>query len=229
MKIQSTKDFINDRLTVLVYGNPGVGKTSLAATTKESVLVISAESGLLSLRGKNVDYIEINGFADLAGVKEFLNKPDTQKKYQWIFIDSLTELSQKLVELLKRKYPDRKDAMVMWGEYNDHITALIKTYRDLKPYNVVMTALAVVDKDEVGRRFIGVDMYGKVSAKIPQFFDEVFYLKVTEKEDGFVERNLLTCEQNGIIAKDRSGKLQCLEPADLSVIKEKIFGRVETK
>jgi phage nucleotide-binding protein len=212
---------------MLVYGNPGVGKTSLAATIKEKVLVVSAESGLLSLRGKSIDYVEIDGFSALREVREYLEKEETKKKYQWLFIDSITELGQKLVDLLKKKYPDRKDAMVMWGEYNDHITSLIKLYRDFKPYNIVMTALPSVDKDEVGRRFTGVDLYGKVSAKIPQFFDEVFYLKVTEKEDGFIERNLLTCEQNGIIAKDRSGKLQCLEPADLSVIYGKIFGDIK--
>ncbi len=59
MKIQSTQDFCADKLKLLIYGESGTGKTTLAGTIDAKVLIVSAESGLLSLSGKQLDVVDI--------------------------------------------------------------------------------------------------------------------------------------------------------------------------
>jgi len=86
-------------------------------------------------------------------------------------------------------------------------------------YNVVFTALPSVEKDENNQRFIGVDMVGKISATVPALFDICLYLAKTE--DG---RMLISDGSEKLVAKDRSGKLNKQEPADLQIIINKVRG-----
>ena len=81
-----------------------------------------------------------------------------------------------------------------------------------------MTALAEVDKDIDNKRFLNISLIGNFASKISAYFDEVFYLGM-DKDN---ERILITQPSDGVIAKDRSGKLNKSEKADLNLIKEKI-------
>ena len=236
MLITSTKTHALDRLKILVYGAPGVGKTTLAGTLKEKVLIISAEAGTLSLNQKEIDVIDITTNnegkpiakelrpARLREVFEYVMKPETQEKYQWLFIDSLTEVSQNVLDSVFAAQPEGvADGFKIWGEYNKQCTALVKAFRDLPCYNVVFTALETEDKDENNRRFLRVDMQGKVGKKLPAYFDEVFWLHVDDKSG---ERKMFTSTRDQVVAKDRSGRLDTEEPASLSLVVRKIRGKV---
>ena len=67
-------------LKLLIYGNYGVGKTTLAATSSlvpsmGDVLMINAEAGDLSLEGmEDIDTITINTFKALGQINEFLKQ-----------------------------------------------------------------------------------------------------------------------------------------------------------
>lgn len=225
MKITSTKDVAAQRLTCLVYGNPGIGKTSLAKTCPGRTLIISAESGLLSLAGSEIDVVEITKWSETHEVFNFLMTEEAKQTYQWIFIDSLTELGQRLIENLKTRYPDRKDALKMWGEYAEVMTGFVKAVRDIRPYSVVFTALPSVEKDDVGRTRYAVDLNGKISTRLPAFFDEVFALRMFDDEERGPVRLLQTVESDGWIAKDRSGKLATYEEPDLGIISSKTLNQ----
>lgn len=226
MKILSTKDIAATRFTCVVYGQPGVGKTSLAKSTEEKTLIISAESGLLSLAGSDIDVVEIVKWDDIYPVVAALKSEEMQAKYKWIFVDSLTEMSQKLLEVVKAKpeYSDPKKMIKLWGEYADRITAFVKLFRDFKPYNVVFTALEKFEKDDIGKRFVMVDMPGSISMKLPGFFDEVF--RMTAEKDSHGRNFLFTEGTEKFVAKDRSGRLAPQEQSNLAYIYAKIKGDV---
>jgi len=231
MKVTNTKQVELQKLRFLVYGSPGVGKTTLASTIDAPTLLISAESGLLSLSGKDIDVIDIstddNGdmipkerrMERLGKVFQFLLEEKTRQKYDWVFIDSMTEISQNLVDQLSEVYPEKKESINMWGDYSKKARALVKSFRDIPYYNIVFTALDKTEKDENNRRFLQVDMAGKIGQQLPAFFDEVFYMGIN-KDNG--DRYLLTQPRENIVAKDRSGKLNMIESPNLKAIVAKI-------
>ena len=59
-EIKSTKDIVGkDGVKILIHANSGTGKTSQLGTIDGKVLILSAESGLLVLKDKNLDVIDI--------------------------------------------------------------------------------------------------------------------------------------------------------------------------
>lgn len=233
--ITNTRDMAAATLKCLIIGEPGVGKTKLAATLANAghqVLILSAESGLLSLRDSAIDVIEVGKGEDGSEVNPldhlreiFAWLTEEKRPYGWIFIDSLTEITQKLVAYLKQLYPDRKDRFPMWEEYSDTIRALVKAFRDQSFYSVVFTALVNVDKDQDGRRFYGIAMdHTKLRQSIPALFDEVFAMRILTDTAGNPARWLVTQPHEDWIGKDRSGALDLFESPDLAAIAAKISG-----
>ena len=64
-----------------MHAPAGAGKTRLCATTGGKTVILSAESGLLSLQDAEVDYIEINSMNDLREAFAFVKQSD----YEWVF------------------------------------------------------------------------------------------------------------------------------------------------
>ena len=223
MQIKSTKDIKAERINALIYGQSGAGKTTLAGTLKGKTIIISLESGLLSLRSKDVDYIEIKGeggVSKIAKIKEALNFV-SKSDYVNVYIDSLTEIAQCFVEYAKHEYPEDRQTMKMWGRYSELITAFIKYCRDMDK-NVFFTALEKTTQDDVGRRFCLPELPGSIATKCPAYFDLVFNLRVIKTDEKEL-RVLLTSSKENYICKDRSGKLQEYVKPDLGAIMHEVF------
>lgn len=226
-----------DRLCALVLGESGIGKTSLLRTIPEDhrVCALSAESGLLCVRdlvkSGRVEGFEISSIQDMTDAYNFLaSDKEAKARYQWVFIDSLTEIAGRCVEAMKKKYPSRSDSFPMWGEYGDTMTALIKGFRDLKDYNVVFTCLPQVEKDEVNRRYYAPAIAGSsLKERLVSYFDLVmFFCKITQ--DGQDHRVFVTEEWERRPAKDRSGVLAApFEEPHLGNIFNKIMGETSPK
>src|SRR5574343_1688925 len=98
-KITSTKDMAMDHAKVVLYGPPGSGKTTAAATWPKPLL-LSAESGLLSVRDKAIDVMAIDQWEDLEWAFAYLKHE--KHEYLSVVIDSLTEVQKKLNEYIVR-------------------------------------------------------------------------------------------------------------------------------
>ena len=232
MKIQNTKTISQDKFNILVYGESGVGKTTLASTIGEPTLIISAESGLLSIAGSEIDVIDISTDDDgnvipkekrihrLGQAYNYLLTNECKNKYKWVFIDSLSEISQNLIEKLNSEYPDKSKSLVMYGENSKQLKSIIKMFRDLPYYNVLMTALAVPEKNEDGKRFMEINLVGNFAKQIAAYFDEVFYMCIDKDK----KRILITEKTDFSQSKDRSGKLDMVEQPEINKIALKIKG-----
>ena len=242
-----------DRICALLIGPAGIGKTSQircllgqdfqngawvqSGFQPEKVLVLSAESGLLCVRdlvaSGQVEGYEIRSLADFQEALRFCLSPDfRQAGYQWVFIDSLTEISARVAEDLQRKYPSSSDTLKLWGEYSQQMTDLVKAFRDLPRVNVVFTCLITVDKDKAtGRVYPAPDISGsKLKSRLTSYFDEVLVmdrlvLNVGNPEAPTMQEVLVFNTKNPVgLAKDRSGKLAETEYPSLLAIRNKILG-----
>ena len=227
MKFETTKGYGINSLKIAVYGRSGVGKTTLASTTgcPEKTLVLSAESGLLPLRGLNIAYKTIERLEDLFEVGKFLK--ESKHSFEWVILDSISEIAEVCLSMKKetvKSKAGKADTLRAYGETNELMMRVMKAFRDL-PMNVVFIAQQDRNIDEEGRMYYGASMPGKrLSQSIPYLMDEVFALRVTKDEEGKVTRFFQTGPDASYDAKDRSGSLDQYEPANLKQVLSKISG-----
>lgn len=232
IKIKKTGDIASKRFVALVVGPSGIGKTSLVKTLPDpesKILIISAESGLACLSGTNIDVIEVDPSRPSESLQEIYEELDTdkaKKKYSYIFIDSLTEIGQLIISELKKDayYGQAKNALPMWGKYGEMMAMIIKSYRDMSDYSVIFTCLDAVEKDGL-EKLESFNIQGSsIKNNIKAWFDLVLFYKVYKDEEGNHIRKLVTDIAESPLSKDRTGKLDAYEDANLSVIINKITG-----
>lgn len=210
----NTSEVTASNAYVLIAGESGIGKTTLAKTLKGKTLIVSAESGLLSLKDTNIDVWELDTFADFREAMTALSETD----YDNIYIDSLTEIMELLVDEAKTQFEGFK----LWGHYTETAIKVLKFLRDLKGFNVYFTCLTKQEKD--GLHMVDkFDFSGsKIQDKIKSYFDEVIHYKTIEFE-GEKTRVLVTDSLESPLAKDRSGRLNKYEKPDLGALTEKVL------
>ena len=201
----------------------------MAATLDlKRTLIISFESGLLSILDESgfedLQYVEPSNLSDLKDIYDNLkNDKDLAAKYDTIFIDSLSEISDMMLEALKQDptvYTGMKDNMKLYMINQEKVVGIAKSFRDLKGYNVIMTALAATKTTNMVEKLLPSMAGQKLADKLPPLYDFVWYLEVTS--DG--ERRLITQPTSSITAKSRSRKLESAEEPNLGNILLKIKG-----
>lgn len=231
---------------VLLYAHHGFGKTYQCRFYQQRYgngLILSGESGLKSLEDVDIDYIpftswdgrhapeeNIYSFREILKIlrsREFLDLG-----YRWLAIDSITELSERLLEHLEYQHKDSSNKYALWGEYSRIMLGTLKLIRDL-PIHVYATCLAKEEKDPNDNTEYWPLIKGTgVSKQLPALFDHVFCGTRRTEDDGNgnlrVQRFVATDEVNGWHAKVRDpyNRLQALEPiTDMTMLLARMSAR----
>jgi phage nucleotide-binding protein len=232
VKITSTENVHYKPSYICVYGAGGIGKTSLARTLPgHEVLILDAESGIASLAGTKMDAIALgknddgvmippeDRYARLLEFNKLIQTPEFKKKYKYLFIDSLTEIGQNVLEMSQKKFKGYE----AWGNYTATMMQLLKFYRDIGHYTVIFTALEGRIEDEAGASSAYPDIGGKKAKEylLPQFDCVLRMIVDSEKK-----RQLVTRTTPKTQAKCRSEKVNELEAPDLGALINKMRGEV---
>lgn len=203
IKIKSTKDVSADGANIVIYGESGVGKTTLISHLKNAI-VLSADKGLLSISKFDIPYIEISNIEDVNDAYNLVRKSE----YDHIVLDSLTEMA----EVALFKYQDDlvkagkgKDKRQAYGVLAEAFGVMIRKFRDIKGKNTIFMAKVKHIVDEEGL-IIGYEpmMPGRVLPHgLPYLTDEVFAYVMDRKK----VRYFITSAERKYPAKDRSGNL----------------------
>ena len=221
------------RITMVITGPSGSGKTSLIRTLPapaDRILMIAAEPGLACLHGTNIDTIEVDPEKPVEHLEEIYDALCTdvyKKKYDYIFIDSLTEIGEMILTHLKKDphYGQAKNALPMYGKYADMMTVLIKGYRDLMDYSVIFTCLDAVERDGL-EKIESFNLSGtKIKNNLKSWFDIVLFYRIYKDEEGTSIRKLVSDIAEAPLSKDRTGRLDSFEEADLEIIINKVTGK----
>jgi hypothetical protein len=209
---------------VLVYGRPGLGKTRLICTAPNPV-IFSAENGLLSLRAvaPHLPAWKISNVDDLERAHDWALGSSQAKQFDTICLDSISEIAE--VCLIAEKAKNSKNGFAAYGALNDRIMAIFRDFRDFAHKHVYFVAKEEYDKDETGLSKFMPSMPGRtLTQQVPYMFDEIFRFEVyTDPSTRVSTRYLRTTPDQQNIAKDRSGRLDWAEPADLGAIFAKIL------
>ncbi len=242
---------LEKKITALIYGQAGTGKTTFCGTGEPrfKTLIVNAEGGTLSLnklakeRGMSDGYdtFPITKFEDLRKLLDFLM--NSKHDYKLVVFDSGTEIQKRCMQhilattnmkgqpILADKdgnYPPPREQAIIsdWGYLNTKMTALIRSFRDLPGISFVMTALEE-SKDIDGETRVLPAFQGGIQQVIDGYFDLVCYAYAREHDLGEgkkeIRHRLLTRNNGKIRGKDRSGKLPLVVEPDFIKIYNIIF------
>ena len=238
-------------LTVLVYGESGVGKSSFAVTAPYPRLMLDVEAGHRFLP-INVKYW--NPFLEAPPVPDGIwdttvvvvhDYNTVNKVYEWLrsgehmfkslIIDSISELQVKLFDQIAG---EEQVKMQQWGEVLRKMGGLLRNIRDLTthPTNpleaVVLTAMADKDHSTGVRRPY---LQGQLRVQAPYLYDILGALTVESFQNPdptqppYKVRRMHVERTQDYEAKERvQGKLgSVIEQADLNIetMLDRVFGQ----
>jgi phage nucleotide-binding protein len=201
IRVTSTKDYQFNGVKALVYGPTGRGKTDLCKTAPGPI-IISNESGLLSLKDVDIPVIEVNTIAQIAEAYNFVALSAESRKYTTICLDSISEIAEVVLSEHKAKEKDPRQA---YGKLADDVTKIIRLFRDIKGKNIYFTAKELKHVDEFSGKITYMpSMPGKnLLNNLSYFFDEVFAYRLGVLEDGTTYRYLQTESDMNYDCKNR--------------------------
>lgn len=224
------------RFNMLVYGESGVGKTTLAGSADlipemRKILVLDIEGGLLSIKNRypNVESVRIKTWDDMQRVYDTLYAGD--HGYNTVIVDSLTEAQKMSMDRVMRRLVEEheeRDADVPgireWNINIEQTRKFVRSLRDL-PLNTIFTALPRTDKNQrTGASRTKPSLSGKVADEVAGFLDIVAYL-YTKEHNGENRRMLLCGATQDTVAKDRTDKLsQVIVEPNMSIIWNAVKG-----
>ena len=221
IKVKSSQHVIH-HVNCLVYGESGIGKTTLCATAPNP-LILSIEGGLLTLADKDVPVIELHSVDEINEVYEWLKDSKEADQYETICTDSLSEEAE---IILAEEMAETTNGQRAYGKMADVMAISIRGFRDL-PKHTVFTAKVrkIVDDSSGAIRFYPSVPGQQLLNNLPYFFDEVFRMDFGKTKAGVQYRYIDTVGNRQYICKDRSGKLAPQEPPDLTSVFKKMLSK----
>ena len=187
----------NAKLKILLYGDPGSMKSSLAATAPNN-LVADLEDGLMAAKfsphgvAENVRPYPWKGFADFANLVGTLSMD--HEALQWVetfTVDSLSEVHRRaLAEVVTREHAQRPGSVNQYvaetdhhQENNERILRMIRALRDMKK-NLILIAHATTVEPKGKPAKTYPDFSEKLANKIEGMMDVVGYCEKKMTENG---------------------------------------------
>lgn len=209
------------RWRLLLYGDPKVGKTSLAETCPGPRLILDAEGGTDWLASDTMEWdpsgppptdlppdisvvVHTTNWETVEAVNAWLQRGD--HAFVSVVLDSLTELQKQC----KRAITDQGFRIQDWGALYDKMDPVLRQIRDLTkhPTNpvwcVVITALA--KQDNAGKTV--PDIQGSMARSLPGQIDTIGYLSTVLATDGSSQRKLIIDANSTLYAGDRTKVLR---------------------
>ena len=225
-----TREMFTQKMNILIYGDPGAGKTYLAGTAEDvpemkNVHFFNIDGGLMTLADRgNITATDVHSVGDLE--TEFYKIANKDKEYEGVktvVIDNISELlTLGLEETTRKEYAARvkKDKnysidevyLEDYGVTGKRIARILRGFRDL-PIHVIYVAHKK-DKMRQGTNVLESscpNLTDKLCTSVCGYMDCVWYLYTADEQvehngqyETVMHRYLLTQPYNKFVAKTRN-------------------------
>lgn len=205
------------RLTMLVHGFSGAGKSTFAASAPGPVLILDAESGSDYFD----DVVYWNPTAEKPPqlddhqycVVQVLSYEDVVRSYEWlasgdhtfksVVLDSVSEIQQRCVDSIAGANQMKTQD---WGELLRTVAGQLRRFRDLKshPVNPLWAVVFVCMTQKIDGKQVPL-VQGKLKEFLPYYVDACGWLWVEQDDFGTEHRRLLIGPDPQFEAKERMG------------------------
>jgi len=191
MEIQKMKDIKleSHKIDVLVYGKAGTGKTVLGSTFPTPIF-IDTEGGLLSIRKKDIDFLECrrieNKLLWWQNIKKATALAISSTEHQSIVIDSFSGVYEAMLGAIESqpaltstgqgKQDGFKKWTLLWEWALNYIALLRGSTK-----NTLFICGESFDQDDSGRAFFYPALTGQGKAKTAHYFDEFYHSEIVTK------------------------------------------------
>ena len=219
-------DKIHRGLSIIIYADCGIGKTTLASTLPpDETLIINIEAGIGPLLGKghHVFYLK----RELTELEELYRYLRTEKHpFKFVVIDNISELEQWIIEVLRQGRGKDFPELAEYGDAAAKMREYMHKFRDLveNGVTVVMNAWEMnVDLKNAGGEVVtktSPKMFRKLVPDVCGIVDMVGRLECWDKTG---DRWVRFHPQKNLIAKTQFKGISAEEPANLVEIIEKVY------
>lgn len=238
LKMKTLREAIETRRPkIALYGESGTGKTTQIMAVwallgeEDRMLILTAEHGLRSLRQACPDMLDddrvvVGECHTIGDVKEGVAMASNPaNKITWCVVDSVSNIADRE---LRARMDTAGDPRQAYGGMMSATLSVLWSLVDVAALGVLFIFQEVRNEVNEGSakkpemvNFYGPSVPSKgLQQSMPYVFDGVLRLEMKENGD----RQIRTAKTRTIMAKDRSGTLDPIEPCDLGVIIGKITG-----
>lgn len=216
LKFAKTSDAAQKFVSIAVYGEPGIGKTTLAKTlgvADDRVLFLSADRGHISVSDK--DFVLVRKLANDAEMFEFITHVENEAKagkIAWLVVDGFDTMADDIVER-ERAWEAKQEKPNQYGPYDRLYSkgrAFAQRIQNANCHSLFTFQMTRDDKASTPYSFAFPGI--KLNDKLIAYFDNVLPMRlVTFAADGktVTKRMLQTRRDNG---GDRNYECKCRDP-----------------
>lgn len=223
-------------MNVCIHGEPGVGKSVLAASAPKTLLLLndSDEASAAAELGSTAQKWVINSVTELEEAYEYV-KHEGCSTFDWVWMDNLTLLQEQLMDevmvRLVTAQPHRDRWVPSMHEYlvvQNVIGTYVRYFRSL-PIHFGWTAHSMRTEDDDGTVLYTPMLQGgqgALSQKLCGYMNVVGHMSAIRTKAGVTERRLTVTKRGKFYAKSRWGGLQGTLvdtdlPSMMSMVKKK--------
>ena len=216
LKFSKTSDATSKFVSIAVYGEPGIGKTTLAKTlgvADDRVLFLSADRGHISVCDKNFTMVhKLANDAEMAEFAAYVEAEAKAGKIDWVFVDGLDTMADDLVER-ERAWEAKQDKPNQYGPYDRLYSkgrAFIMRIQGAACNSLFTFQMARDDKSATPYSFAFPGI--KLNDKLMAYFDNVLPMRLVTLVDGgkTITKRLLQTRRDG--GGDRQYESKCRDP-----------------
>lgn len=198
----------------VVYSGPGLGKTPLLTTAPSPVIAFS-EPGFLSVRKYEGPAYECYTYARIREFWMWAIGSQEARQFHTFCSDSVSQIAE---IILSEEMPKHKDPRKAYGEMSQKVMELMNWIYFAPNFNALLIAKeGKVEDGKFRPYFPGQDL----NIKIPHLFDSVWRIEQQRQANNTMLRVVRTRESFEAFARDRSGNLAEIEPADITYLFQK--------